>query len=448
MPFQYTYKPNPKISDIYNSLSPGAIPGGSMASSLTSFMPTTRTLPNGAGTFQSPIVTPENFVPKAPTAPAVSTPAKKVVATPAPVVTETPAQTLDYSKYTNPVTGAVMTPQEYADSIATKLTSGAIPTYAGNTLTEGPQTTEQLQSTAAGLNNERNDIKTGATDPYKVASQSGIAYSPAELAAIEKAYAGIYDPAINSALAKLDAKQKEDAATLASTNKLKEMAQQHAYDVSLKQTPTAAESMSGTTVGTYTPGADATVDAWAERIQNGTAKITDIPAKESALRNKVTVALTAQGNSATGKPTTTEIGLQTLDVAKRLKEMFDKGQGTSTVGMSRLFGGGLAVPGSDSANFINLFNTLIANKSLEGVKFLKGQGQVSDAERLLLKQAMSELNLNQSEEAFGKTLQTMIDKLEGNAGGGVLTSPDGTQEVTISDLTPDELAEAKANGWK
>jgi hypothetical protein len=39
-----------------------------------------------------------------------------------------------------------------------------------------------------------------------------VAYSPQELKAIESAYAGVYDPAINSALAKLDAKQKADSA--------------------------------------------------------------------------------------------------------------------------------------------------------------------------------------------------------------------------------------------
>jgi len=54
-------------------------------------------------------------------------------------------------------------------------------------------------------------MATGETDPYKAGNQSGIAYSPTELKAIENAYAGIYDPALNDVFTRLDAKQKEDA---------------------------------------------------------------------------------------------------------------------------------------------------------------------------------------------------------------------------------------------
>jgi len=119
------------------------------------------------------------------------------------------------SEYINPETGTFYRAEDFAKKVASSVPrkgtyGGDIPTYAGNTLTQGPKTAEQLAMEAATLNNARNDIATGATDPYKVASQSGIAYSPEELSAIEKAYAGIYDPAINSALEKLNKKQEED----------------------------------------------------------------------------------------------------------------------------------------------------------------------------------------------------------------------------------------------
>lgn len=119
------------------------------------------------------------------------------------------------SEYINPETGTFYRAEDFAKKVAGSVPrkgtyGGDIPTYAGNTLTQGPKTAEQLAMEAAALNNARNDIATGATDPYKVASQSGIAYSPDELRAIENAYAGIYDPAINSALEKLNKKQEED----------------------------------------------------------------------------------------------------------------------------------------------------------------------------------------------------------------------------------------------
>ena len=441
-----------KLSDIFLGLSPSMKIGGqstvaTLAPSAVPFTTANRTLPMGAGSYSSPVVA-QPQTPVAPKAPAVVMPQ-------AGVQSPTQPTGVNYDKYRNPVTGAIMSPTEYADFLAKRVTSGSIPNYAGDALANPNPTSAELMSSANNLNNQRNDIATGTTDPYNVASKSGIAYSPAEMAAIEKAYAGIYDPALNDVFAKLDKKQKEDAAALENKNKLEQMAKQHQYDIELKQTPSGGTGTSGTYAGVYTPGENPTVDAWAQRIFEGSSKITDIPASDKGLRNAVTVALQAYGNQADGRPTTTEIGLQTLDAAKRLMTMFDKGQGTAAVGTSRIFGGSIALPGSDVANFKNLFENLIANRSLEGVKFLKGQGQVSDAERLLLKNAMSELNLNQSEDAFKKSLQAIIDKLEGNSvsplgssAGGVLRSPDGTQEVSVADLTPAQLEEAKAAGWK
>lgn len=416
MAFNYKYTPNTKISDIFNSLKPAVSPTLTSNPGAVPFTPVTRTLPNNTGTYQSPVIA-------QPTTP-VATKISPVVQPLTPPTQIAPP--LDYSKYTDPVTGKIMSPQEYADFLAKRVNGGSVPNYAGDVLTQGPQSAQQLTSTATDLSNQRNDIAVGASDPYEVASKSGIAYSPTDLQAIEKAYAGIYDPAIKDVFAKLESKQKEDASALELKNQLALQAQKHRDDISLKQTaPGVASSL--TTSGTYTPGQNPTVDAWAERIFSGSSKITDIPAGDKGMRNAVTVALSAYGNQADGRPTTTEIGLQTLDAAKRLKEMFDAGKGTSTVGTSRLFGGGINAPGTDSSNFVNLFETLQANKSLEGVKFLKGQGQVSDAERLLLKNAMSELNLSQSEGEFKKSLQRIIDKLEGNAIS--TTSGTGQQEI-------------------
>lgn len=106
-------------------------------------------------------------------------------------------------KFTNPATGKMYTPEEMLRKI-----NGDIPQYAGDILSKPAPSAEQAASDAARLNNARNDIATGETDPYRVASESGIPYSPAQLRAIEKAYAGIYDPAIDTAQERLSQARK------------------------------------------------------------------------------------------------------------------------------------------------------------------------------------------------------------------------------------------------
>lgn len=356
------------------------------------------------------------------------------------------------NKYINPATGQFFTPDEYASNIAKKIpiskNTGDVPKYAGDAVMNPDPSAEELGTTARNLNNARNDIASGETDPFKVGKDSGIAYSPAQLAAIEKAYAGIYDPALSEVFTKLEKKAKDDAAVLAHKNKLEEMAQQHLYDVDLKKTPTPAQSGSGvSSTGVYVAGENPTVDAWAQRIFDGNAKLTDIPASQKGMRDAVVLAIQSSGNDLTGKPTVTELGKQASAGAKELMKKFKAGAGTSAVGKSRIFGGSLAIPGTDKSNFVIDFQNLKDMLSLEGVKYLKGQGQVSDAERALLANAVTKLNLSQTEDEFQETLQSIIDRLEGNA-PAVLRSPDGTQEVNIADLTPEEVKEAQDAGWK
>ena len=163
-----------------------------------------RTLPNGAGGYSiaggtQPSTTPGPIFNKPPAGQPIS-----------------PVQTP--SKYINPATGSYFSPQEYANYITSKIpskdTTGAIGSYAGNVVAN-PNATNLVQQ-ATNLNNARNDIATGTTDPFKAGNQSGVAYSPSELKAIENAYAGIYDPALNDVFSRLkdqktqaDAKQKQ-----------------------------------------------------------------------------------------------------------------------------------------------------------------------------------------------------------------------------------------------
>lgn len=99
--------------------------------------------------------------------------------------------------YINPETKTWYTPKEYTNKLA----------YGMDRMTNPNRTSNELTSIARNINNERNDVAVGATDPFNI-TKSGINYSPTELNAIRKAYAGIYDPALNDVFSRL--KDKED----------------------------------------------------------------------------------------------------------------------------------------------------------------------------------------------------------------------------------------------
>jgi hypothetical protein len=190
------------------------------ANTTPAMVPKTQTLPNGGGTYNpagNSEITPNPFV-VAPTA-KVNTAKAPVFtgATPqanAPMAPAANTSSSLYDKYRDPKTGKVMTPEEYAIYLGSKVPkgNGEITNYAGDAMANPNQTAAELQGRATNLNNSRNDIATGTTDPYKVGNTSGIAYSPTELKAIENAYAGIYDPALNDVFARLKETQAAEKA--------------------------------------------------------------------------------------------------------------------------------------------------------------------------------------------------------------------------------------------
>ena len=229
------------LTDLYN----GKLNGKSW--SMPTILPPNqvRSLPYGAGSYSATGGITPSQVSNTPIGPQNYTPpAYNPIFTPPTQTNTTPAQTaapVTNTKYINPATGEYFkTAQEYANYVASKIpaskNTGDIGNYAGGQITNPNQTTEQLTSAARNMNNARNDIAVGATDPYKVASGSGLSYSGAELAAIEKAYAGIYDPALNDVFAKLEAKKKEEQTAADRKAKLEEMALQHKYNMAEKST--------------------------------------------------------------------------------------------------------------------------------------------------------------------------------------------------------------------
>ena len=435
-PISYKSLTLPKMSDIYNS-----------TSSNIPFVDVTRTLPNGGGSYEAPVVnqtTPPIVTPNIP-----------------PSVQQPPAQqssSVDYSKYTNPTTGQVMSPQEYANFMAQRATAGSVPNYAGDSLIKGPQTTEQLMGTATDLNNQRNDIAVGQTDPYNAASKSGIAYSPTEMAAIEKAYAGIYDPVLKDVFAKLDKKAKEEAEASALKNDLAKMAQQHKYDIALKTTPAGG---SGVVNGVYVKGANPIVDAYADSVLNKGYKLENVP---EDYRGAVAQAIQGQSITPEASPYLASVAGQGRSAVKGLLDIAENNSG--------IFGRTAAAP-------VPEFLRSDAYRNYEAqLDFLKGNiipaaltamreasktggalGQVSDKEGAWLASSLGALSMAQSPEAAIEQLRLIDESLARwedavkqyggtSSSSGVLKSPDGTQEVSVADLTPAELEEAKALGWK
>lgn len=103
---------------------------------------------------------------------------------------------------------------------------------------------------------------------------------------------------------------------------------------------------------------------------------------------------------------------QALTSAQELMKKFEAGEGTSAVGKSALLQF-QHIPGTKPYNFNVLLQNLKSLLSLDNVKFLKGQGAVSDAERALLERASSKLDAGLTEAEFQKTLQEMITGLSG-----------------------------------
>ena len=205
--------------------------------------PREQTLPYGGGTYNpagtseiksAPIFAGNNRAPAPAPAP-----------TPAPA--SAPAEDSFYDKYRNPKTGEIMSPDEWAVYLGNKVPKGTgeISNYAGDAMTNPDQTSAELTARARDLNISRNDIATGTTDPYGVGNKSGIAYSPTQLKAIENAYAGIYDPALNDVFSRLKEKDDADKEALTRRQMLEEKAIEHKYRMAEKTSTGTGSKLTG-----------------------------------------------------------------------------------------------------------------------------------------------------------------------------------------------------------
>lgn len=113
-----------------------------------------------------------------------------------------------------------------------------------------------------------------------------------------------------------------------------------------------------------------------------------------------------------------ELKTNALSSAQSLLEKIKSGTGTSAIGGSRLFQL-QNIPGTNAKDFQVQLDNLKSLLSLDNVKLLKGQGQVSDSERLLLERASGKLDPGQSEASFKSAVEDVVKALSGEQSGVV-----------------------------
>ncbi len=181
--------------------------------------------------------------------------------------------------------------------------------------------------------------------------------------------------------------------------------------------------------GTYAPGADPTVDGYVAAINAKQATLAQVPAAYKSL--------VAQGLASAGQAST--LKTDALTSAQQLLQSFQNSGnflGAKTaVGASSVLP---VIPGTQEADFVNNLNNLKSLLSLDNVKYLKGQGAISDSERQLLADAATQLNRSQSEGEFQATLNNIITSLNSSTGGGSssgggFTAQAGGQTYTFPD---------------
>lgn len=193
--------------------------------------------------------------------------------------------------------------------------------------------------------------------------------------------------------------------------------------------PTTA-SQSTPASGSYVAGTDPVADGWVTAINNNQAKLTDVPAAYKSL--------VAQGLASAGKDDA--LKTNALTSAQQLLQSFDNSGGLFGLGGAKQAVGGSSVlpviPGTQTADFVANLDNLKSLLSLDNVKYLKGQGAVSDAERKLLADSATQLSRAQSEPEFRATLQKIIEGLGkfGNlSGGGGISVDAGGQTYSFPD---------------
>lgn len=298
--------------------------------------------------------------------------------------------------------GGFYTPDEVAENRLKNMPQqpeGDINRYIGQEYENPDMTADQLKEQMKLLNNARNDIAVGETDPYGLID-ADLQFSPAEIQAIRSAQAGIYDPAITSAQVKLEARQQRDASNEQSAQRMRELQfqaendQNAPYTLSKDQVrydgqgnPIAVGMSDESTVPTtYTPGQDSVADSWVKNIQTGQAGIKDVPDEYKSAVNQ---------GLATTLPPVSKTAKKLSGVISKILE-YDEDELDDISGFwkvpTSVFG--VNIDGTTGAKIRTLTKQLQGTLAIKDRSQFNGQGAISDFEFRVLQQAASDLGIN------------------------------------------------------
>jgi hypothetical protein len=202
-------------------------------------------------------------------------------------------------------------------------------------------------------------------------------------------------------------------------------------------------------------GVEVALSGLTQAVINGTVSLSDLTPTQ---RGQVAAELANAGQNPNLKANRA-IATDALTAAMKVKDMFEKNEGIigpkQAVGFSNII---RTIPGTAARDFVKEFENLKGLLNLDAVQYLKGTGQLSDAEQRLLANAATSLDRGQSEGQFAKTLDTLIEKLgkvayaegqqgtfKGSAGEEVeVRAPNGT----IGTIPANQLQAAIAEGYK
>ncbi len=214
------------------------------------------------------------------------------------------------------------------------------------------------------------------------------------------------------------------------------------YEMIAQRGKTFAPSSGGVSIGGQTSSA---AQAFAQQIRNGQATLANVP---SAMRAEVAQALNQLPSQQV-----TELD----NIINIIDELSSNPSLPNILGPVDQFVGGVF---GQAATARNLYKQLEGILALSGRNALKGSGAISDFEFRVLKDAQSALGRNLNEEEFKKQLEKVRSALENRKSSlssfgstvsaeptsNILVSPDG-QSFDASDLTPEELQQALADGF-
>lgn len=245
--------------------------------------------------------------------------------------------------------------------------------------------TQDLYAVRAALASRQGDILTRAVN-------TGIPFNPEQLRTLHESASGLLDPALADINARILHSEKLD-----------------------EEKAKASASGTGTglgTAGAYVKGQNPVVDDYVNRINSGQITEDDVATKylpgvkNTALRNAIFQGLTATryDNAKTAGDLDTINTIDELLSNKKLSHI----SGIIDQGLGGLFG--------KSATAKSQYNQLTGALQLAKAGQIKGQGQISDYERKVLRDASTALNRGLSDAEFRKQL-VKIRGVMANASG-------------------------------